>query len=552
VVLFYTLGVFVLSAPSQWVTTVPVGPDSITTVPLLNTWTLWWNSDRCRHGFADYWHAPIFAPEPSAFAFSDPQPASLIVAPVLWFSGSRILAYNTYLWLSLTLNGLTGTWLLRLLRSPWWFSVLGGIAVLFLPIVHDQIEVVQLVPVWSVLWSWSALRRWGERPTVWRGIDVGLAVGITFMLSLHQGLILLLSLAGPVFILVRLRGWPTGNMLGSTGIGLALATAMVLPLALPIRRAMLTHDFRRPPAVVETLSARPGDYLVVPSRSLVRPQLLFAKETQPMQLSPGWLKLVLAAIGFGVLVSRHRHRRWSLFLATTAALAFLLSLGPNLQIGSWQPWWTLAEWCPGVAQIRSVYRFAYLAQLAVVLLAFQGLSVLWRMTGLRKVGHYKMILRGLLLLAGLLAALESLPSQPTLADVPSPETHREWIELVRDHTPPGRAAACFPFAVGGAPRDYQVTTDWMYFGTFHGVRLVNGYSGFFPRSNNILRSTLVEGFPAAPTLELLRAANVEFLVIDESSADVSVLPDAIGIASDLELVLRTSSGIAVYRLAPLQ
>jgi len=33
----------------------------VPTVPRLNLWTLWWNSERLLHGYRGYWHAPVFA-----------------------------------------------------------------------------------------------------------------------------------------------------------------------------------------------------------------------------------------------------------------------------------------------------------------------------------------------------------------------------------------------------------------------------------------------------------------------------------------------------------
>src|SRR5690606_4693790 len=121
--------------------------------------------------------APIFFPETDTFAFSEPQPATLRVAPVIWLSGSRILAYNAYMWLSLALNGLTTVWLLRSLGHRWWLSILGGIGMLLLPLVHDQIDVLQLIPLWGILWTWESVRRLGERPSPAIGCTAGLAIG---------------------------------------------------------------------------------------------------------------------------------------------------------------------------------------------------------------------------------------------------------------------------------------------------------------------------------------------------------------------------------------
>ena len=54
------------------------GSSQVATVPLFNLWTIWWNADRLRHGLKDYWDAPIFYPERDTFAFSEPQPTTMI------------------------------------------------------------------------------------------------------------------------------------------------------------------------------------------------------------------------------------------------------------------------------------------------------------------------------------------------------------------------------------------------------------------------------------------------------------------------------------------
>ena len=96
---------FVLALWATWplarfpATKLPTGNTQTETVPLLNLWTIWWNSDRLLHGLKGYWNAPIFHPAEETFAFSEPQPTTILVAPVIWLTGSRVLAYNVYLWL---------------------------------------------------------------------------------------------------------------------------------------------------------------------------------------------------------------------------------------------------------------------------------------------------------------------------------------------------------------------------------------------------------------------------------------------------------------------
>ncbi len=102
----------------HFLTAISQGTEGVATVPLFNLWTLWWNADRLAHGLAGYWNAPIFHPAERTFAFSEPQPPHMAVAPLFWLTGHLGFAVNAYQLLSLTLNGLLGAWVCRLLLAP--------------------------------------------------------------------------------------------------------------------------------------------------------------------------------------------------------------------------------------------------------------------------------------------------------------------------------------------------------------------------------------------------------------------------------------------------
>src|SRR3989442_2198479 len=93
---------------------IPFGNYPAATVPRLNLWTLWWNSERLLHGYRGYWQAPIFYPEPYAFAYSEPQWLTGVAASSFWWtSGSPALAYNPCLLIGFPLNGWGSHFLFR-------------------------------------------------------------------------------------------------------------------------------------------------------------------------------------------------------------------------------------------------------------------------------------------------------------------------------------------------------------------------------------------------------------------------------------------------------
>jgi hypothetical protein len=302
--------------------------------------------------------------------------------------------------------------------------------------------------------------------------------------------------------------------------------------------------------MVMQLSAQAGDYTAVPGKLLFdfgniasRPFWL---------LSPGLLKMGLAGFGVAFGLIRRRWRRWTAFIAFAALIAFLLSLGSNLQIGSWTPWWTLAHVWRGLSQVRNVFRFAFFVQMAVVLLAAQALHGLFLLSRRFSPGRWQRWLVGSVLsLLGLAALVETRPQSPNIAAVPDAAANAVWIDFVRQNTPRGRAILCLPVADADLVESYEVTARWMYFGTFHHVPLIDGYSGFFPREHFEIRNAVNSALLSASTLERLFSLDTEFLVVKRSEFPRQIPRRAAFGSVRLERVLEDSVGVDVYRLSKI-
>ncbi|MDB5391673.1 MAG: hypothetical protein JWM11_7319 [Planctomycetaceae bacterium] len=545
------LGYVTLALWSTWplartpTSSLPVGIIDVTTVPLLNAWTMWWNSDRLVHGFAGYWNAPIFYPASETFAFSEPQPTTLLAAPVIWLTGSRVLAYNLYLCLSLVLNGVFTERLLRIVGVGRVVAVFSGMAMILLPIVHWQLDVLQLIPLWGILWTWTASLQASEHPNWLRGIEVGLAFSVAFLTCGHQGLFLAALLIGSVWVLVR-KWFSTKTWM--TWIAAAIVVLVLAgPTIIHMRRVLSPKDFDRNPKLVEDLSVKPTDYVAAAGSSLIN---LKIGETESFwKLSPGWIKVGLASLAIVFGLFRRRWRRWTAFLFLIGLLAFLLSMGPHLQIRGWQPWWTLTHVMPGFSRVRNVFRFAFFVQMAVVLLAGQGLyflSITTRWSCRSRI--WRTILNLGVLSLGLTAVFEVRPAKVELRPTPEILPNLAWIDFLRTQTPAGKAIVCLPFPTNVGIEDFESTARWMYFGTFHGVPLVNGYSGFFPREYFELQDVLGNKWPPEATLRKLAESNVEFIVVNTLVSPIRNLQVVPYQTISVERVLQDPVRIEIYRL----
>jgi hypothetical protein len=200
-----------------------------------------------------------------------------------------------------------------------------------------------------------------------------------------------------------------------------------------------------------------------------------------------------------------------MFLLAIMLAAFLLSLGSNVQLWNWQPWGTLKEFVPGFKQIRSVYRFGYFFQIGVVLLAAGAIDQLWSLQATRKRHRWK--LRCLIVAIGIAAALDPWPPSLKLGAFPQRPKSMDWIDTLRESVDQG-GVLCLPMSAGDDVRDYELTTEWMILGTYHGQRMVNGYSGFFPPAYFELRDRIVAEGITGEVLKELAKRNVGHLVVD--------------------------------------
>lgn len=497
----------------------PIGTEAVATVPLFNLWTIGWNAQQLADGLPDYWQAPIFHPQPGAFALSEAQPTTLIVAPIAW-AGTYALAYNVYLLLLLALNAMFARRLLVDVGLHPVAALFGGVATLTLPFVHWQLGVLQLCSLWgpiAVLWM---MVRFSHRPTWFAAVLLGTATACTYAACNYYGLFL--TLLAPAGLLLIVDAFFAQRQLRPAD-GIA-RSAMLLTMKLivagvaagllvsPILRGqviwLLPWSHPRGLELVKSLSLVPTDYLHPADDHFRIARHLRLAPVAGRELWPagsGTILLVWGLVGLVIGLCAARLRKWTLFCLVAGLIAFAGSLGPRLEVAGFSPFVSMRDWYPGLAQIRSPFRLAIFVQLILVFLAAGGLSWLWR----RYTGRFW---KSVVLLLMLLPIVETWPTTNRWHTVPSEQTHAGWIEWIRRETPRDTVLACVPIAIGNAVEDFEETTAWMYLGLRHRRRMVNGYSGFFPEHYMSMRK-LMPGFPDDATLTRLRELGVDYLVI---------------------------------------
>ncbi|MEI7699623.1 MAG: hypothetical protein WCK86_07510 [Planctomycetia bacterium] len=540
----------ILPAPTRLVPTTLSGSS---TVPLFNAWTMVWNAVQTRDGFDSYWDAPIFFPQRGTFAFSEPQPATVLMAPLILIFGSPALACNVWLILSLTLNGLFTGRLLRQLGVSRLAGMATSAAAVLLPMIHDQLDVLQLVPLWPTLWTLTAvmnLRRTAlevvtapasYRPCLKAGAEAGIACFCVAACSIHHWLFLMLLLGFCGWMMIpwfQLRRWWPGAV-----AALCVSGVLILPMLIPMKKILHGPQYKRPDATIAALSARADDLLKVSSGALLKTPGITNQGS--WFLCPGWARTALAAIAVCGLLKKQLRlpRREVCFLLSLAVVSAVFSMGVNLQIGSWKPWITLSTFLPGFSSIRSVFRFGYFYQLSLLLISGIGLNLLIERL---KNASLASALRNSVLtcLAGFMI-FEVLPSGLRSVRIPLSHDPHPWLDHIGDRLSKNKGVLLLPYPPGSGVDQYEATTRWMICCTLRRIPIMNGYSGFFPQPHFRLQQLLQSGTLTPECLKMLRASGIEYIVTFPGDPITPVLHNT---PKDLQSIQKQADGTEVFQL----
>lgn len=516
---------------------VPLGSEPVGAVPLFNLWSLQWNIDQLMQGYPNYWDAPIFAPHKGVFAFSETQPVSALLAAPLWLGGqSPALGYNGIVLLFLSLNGWFSYWLMKQWGGSAPVALLTGLTIQALPFVAQEMGVIQLMAIFGLLWSLLFLSRFLVQSRRGRGywpalIALALGTPVTFFTCSYYGLFSLLFLPLAFWVQLRKEDMNLRQFRQLLVIGL-LIFVLTGPLLWTQQQHLAQYGFVRSDKTIEDNSARLSDYTNFLDYNILYGQILAWQTGQGQRLFPGFGLILLAALGlFG-----QGRRRIKLYLVLVVALSLILSMGLRFHLGDIQLYQWVRAYLPGFAQLRSPFRFAALAQLYLALLAGFGLVNLERW--LPKSGRVAALVAASVVLMEALAL--PLPLQP----IPALSRDAGWqIWLNRREQP--LFIVMLPFAATNRVADFEQTIYWMLESRYFRGRMLNGYSGFFPRDHAQLRAYMLE-FPGEEGLDLLRRLQVDYVIIHHNLAGA---PSPETVINDLPLVYQDSlSQVSIYAL----
>jgi hypothetical protein len=456
--------------------------------------------------------ANIFHPEPRALAFSEHMTVQgLMGAPIRWLGGSPLFTYNVLVMAGLALSA----WATCLLLTRWTGSrAAGAVAGSLLAfnahtltrLPHLQALHLEFIPLVLL-----ALDRVLVERRVRDAVLLGASCALQGLTSNY--LLVFTAVAAAVGLAARANEWwrpaparTTALLVFSAVIAAALVAPFLYPYYLTQREQGLTRSLDE----VARYSSTWRDYLSTAGR------LHYAAWSHRFlegstALFPGITAILLAGVAIvakpGLKDPRIR------MAAAIGAAGLALSFGPAL------PGYALLyRWLPLLQGVRGAARFGFLALVAVAVLAGFGVAALRARHGSRA---WWPVLAALLIVAVNVEALRA-----PLVFRPYDGVPRIYDSL-RD--PSVQAVAEFPFFHGDA---ILRNAPYVLNSTAHWKPLVNGYSGFVPRSFPAIADALGD-FPGDRSRAELQRLGVSHVVIhldaygdraDEMAAAVQATP----------------------------
>jgi hypothetical protein len=456
---------------------------------MLNEWAVAWVAHQLPRAPLQLFDANIFYPERNTLAFSEHLFVQGVMgAPLLWAGVSTLLVHNLLILAGFALSGWTTALVLRRRTGSWACGILAGMLLAFNSHTLARIAHLQAVHLQFIPLTMFALDRLLTRPRVGNALRLSAMYTLQGLTSNYLLVFMTFGLAGAG--LVRVRDWVGRGRLRVFGlICLAAVVAVLLlaPFLIHYLQAQREQGLTRTLAEVGRYAASWEDYLSATGNVHFRTWSAELWRGEGAPLFPGVTATVLTLVA---LVSGigWRHPAARMWLAL-AVVGLVLSFGAALPGYSF-----LYHAVPLLQGIRASVRFGFLVLVGMAFLSAFGLAVLrTRFEG-----------RPRARLAVTAAALTLVTVEALRIPVPySPpvETPGAYVVLKEE------ADAVLLELPLYEPNAFQLNGRYMLFSTVHWRPIVNGYSGFLPRSYHEHLAAL-RNFPDEASLAYLRRVGV--------------------------------------------
>lgn len=458
--------------------------------PLFSMWRLAWFAHAIRHG-DNLLHANTFYPEPYTYLLSDATfLQGVLAAPALWSGVPLAAVYNALLALGMVASGVALYWVATSWGISRWGAAVAATVFSLAPFRMEHINHLELQWAAPAVAVFGSLYRVLYAPRWRSGVFLGLALWLQFLASVYYAVYLLpiLLVLITVSFVCRLPDVRKTCYVGLLGALLCAA------LTLPIARLYVVQAERvgeRSLDDTALYSASPWSYLASPQDNVLYGSTHSSLGAQEKRLFPGAMAL---AIGLAGLLSRRRRVMVGAVIVTL--LSMDLSFGVNSVIYS-----ALLDWWPVLRGLRAPARYGIFVLAGVAILAGLGCERI-------AAGRSARAAAVVAILAIAIGLVEYRSPQRRLWQVDlDPPVYRFLRQL------PAGVVVELPVPVRSGLAALDV--DYTFWSTKHWRKLLNGYSGYYPRSYQTTLDRL-NSLPDPAALAWLRERNVRYIVVHKS------------------------------------
>jgi hypothetical protein len=534
--------------------------------PLLNIWTLSWDTNTLLHNPTHLWQAQLLYPNSLTLSYSENLLGEAIFyAPLFLITHNPVLSYNLVFYLTFLLCGVNMYIVARHYTGRRFAAFIGALIFAFAPYRLAQIDHIHIIAgEWiplAFLYLDKSLQQGGWR----HWMLLALFYFLQLLSSVYYGIFLAYTLLA--YVLIR-YGRPFVAQLRQ-GQGeyiryivkqsmrpiVVFGTALIfLVILMEPYLVSLSNGFSRSVIQAVGYSAFIRDFYFTAPYNMLHGIAVYNGETIPPDsehfLFLGWTIMVLAVVGV-VLAFRRRNVSMGHF-AWTGLVVLLFAFGPYLEystpngapllpiVGTSHPFapaipmpWLIAyHVLPGFEGLRVPSRLIGVLLMFLALLGANVVASLQDMlqgslkvqqqkgamqpeSAMGSVGTSRLIsfktiaISCVFVLLPLALLVEALPAYLPITHVPTGNAIPAVYQWLATH---GDSQPLLELPIGQNGRFSAEDEAWYdYYAIYHTHPIVNGWSGYRPPLTTVI-SNVMQHFPSQASIDILRKYHIAYVV----------------------------------------
>lgn len=501
---------------------------------VLNEWAVAWVAHQLPRNPLKLFDANIFYPEANTLAFSEHMFVQGVMgAPLLWAGAPTLVVHNLLILAGFTLSGWMMALIMRRRTGSWTCGILGGMLLAFNSHSLSRIAHLQAVHVEFMPLAIYALDRLLTRPKAANALRLAVMYALQGLTSNYLLVFMTFGLAAGGLSRanewVGPRRWRVFGLVCLAGV---IAVLLLAPFLVHYLQAQRDQGLTRTLQETSRYAASWQDYLSATGNIHYRTWSAPLWRGEGAPLFPGVVAtlLTMIALGTGFAVRHPPARIWF----AVAVVGLLLSFGTAL------PGYSLLYYAmPMLQGIRASVRFGYLVLAGMAALAAFGLMLLQT-----KFAGRPGLRNAITAAALVLVTVEALRIP---VGYTRPYEPPSVYGILKDE--PGAVLLELPLFERG---EFHLNAPYMLNSTKHWRPIVNGYSGFLPRSYQVHVDS-VRNFPDEKSLAYLRRIGVTHVAVNPrgfAHPEGQERLKAMAATKGLRATIHTP-GMTIYKVRPV-